>query len=217
VFLGILLIIAGSALNSFQNVVEELLMKMLKNYQEPHPLEIVGWEGVYGTLLSGLVMLPIVYYLPGDDCGGRQENSLDTLYQLRNPAVLFLLLAYIGGLGCMNYTSMELSRLLSAVVRNLVSAMRTVLVWLVSVFLYYAVGQEYGEQLGLWSIVELCGFVLLIAGSLLYAREKERTAKVKVKGLDGKEAADEEEGEYEDEDDDVEINGVHNRAPMAPV
>ena len=217
-FIGILLIIAGSALNSFQNVVEELLMKMLQNYQEPHPLEIVGWEGVYGTLLSGLIMLPAVYYLPGDDCGGRQENSLDTLYQLRNPAVAFLVLAYISGLGIMNYSSMELSRLLSAVVRNLVSAMRTVLVWLISVFLYYAVGKQYGEQLGLWSIVELCGFVLLIAGSLLYAREKERTAKVKVNGLDGRAAMDgEEEGDEEEEDDDIAINGIHNRAPTIPV
>ena len=190
-------------------------MKMLKGYQEPHPLEIVGWEGVYGTLLSGLVMLPAVYYMPGSDCGGRQENSLDTLYQLRNPAVLFLVLAYIAGLGCMNYTSMELSRLLSAVVRNLVSAMRTVLVWVIGVGLYYMVGQQYGERIGLWSLVELCGFVMLIAGSLLYAREKERTAKVK--GLDGKMAMSEEGEESEEEDDEIAINGAHNRAPVMPV
>ena len=118
VFAGILLILAGSALNSFQNVIEELLMKMLVNYREPHPLEIVGWEGVYGTLLSAFVLLPAAYYIPGSDCGGRLENSLDTLYQLRSPAVLFLVLCYVAALGYMNYSSMELSRLLSAVVRN---------------------------------------------------------------------------------------------------
>ena len=216
VFLGILLIVLSAALNSFQNVVEELLMKKLVNYSMPHPLEIVGWEGVYGTLLSGLVMLPAVHYIPGGDCGGRQENSIDTLYQLRNPAVLFLVLAYIAGLGTMNYTSMELSRLLSAVVRNLVSAMRTVLVWLVSVLLFYAVGQQYGERLGLWSIVELCGFVLLIGGSILYSRGRERTAKDKVKhSSSGKAEKEEEEGEVDE--DDVAINGVHNQAPTFPV
>ena len=230
VFLGLLLILAGAALNSFQNVVEELLMKMLTQYKEPHPLEIVGWEGVYGTLLAGLVMLPAVYYMPGDDCGGRQENSLDTLYQLRNPTVLMLVVAYIAALGYMNYSSMELSRLLSAVVRNLVSAMRTVLVWVVSVLLYYAVGPTYGERLGLWSIVELCGFVLLIAGSMLYSRAKEKTAGAKKHSRGGKgkrqqqgskhvqdSEEDEEEEEEEEDDDEVAVNGVHNRAPVIPV
>jgi hypothetical protein len=123
-----------------------------------------------------------------------------------------LVLAYIAGLGWMNYSSMELSRLLSAVVRNLVSAMRTVLVWLVGVGLYYMVGEQYGERLGLWSLVELCGFFMLIAGSLLYAREKERTAKAHVR--DGSVEDDEEE---EEEEDEIAINGAHNRAPVMPV
>ena len=215
VFFGLLLILAGSALNSIQNVVEELLMKLLVNYREPHPLEIVGWEGVYGMFLSALIMLPAVYYLPGSDCGGRQENSLDTLYKLQNPKVVALVLSYIAGLGAMNYSSMELSRLLSAVVRNLVSAMRTVFVWVLSVALYYAVGPQYGEKLGLWSVVELCGFILLIGGSVLYSQSKERTASgpntaAHKKSFDGG-VEDEEE-----EDDEVAINGVHNRAPIIP-
>ena len=227
VFAGILLILAGSALNSFQNVIEELLMKMLVNYREPHPLEIVGWEGVYGTLLSAFVLLPAAYYIPGSDCGGRLENSLDTLYQLRSPAVLFLVLCYVAALGYMNYSSMELSRLLSAVVRNLVSAMRTVLVWVISVLLYYAVGKTYGERLGLWSVVELCGFILLIAGSMLYSREKEQTKGAKklrarrahstVKRGVQEEGEDGEEDDDEEEEDEVAVNGVHNRSPVIPV
>ena len=216
VFFGLLLILAGSALNSIQNVIEELLMKMLTSYREPHPMEIVGWEGVYGTLLSALIMLPAVYYLPGDDCGKRQENSLDTLYKLQNPKVLLLVVSYIAGLGCMNYSSMELSRLLSAVVRNLVSAMRTVFVWIVSVLLFYAVGPQYGEKLGLWSVVELCGFILLIGGSVLYSQGKERTLKGPAAAGHSKSFDGAEDAEDEDEDEDVAINGVHNRAPILP-
>jgi len=172
VVIGVILTIASAILNSFQNVVEELLMKMLSNYAEPHPLEIVGWEGVFGTILSGFVMLPIVHSIGGDDCG-RQEDAIDTLKQFQDPLVVLLVIAYVLGLALMNYFSMELSRLLSAVVRNLVSGVRTVLVWAISVILYYSVGKSYGEQIGLWSIVELCGFVLLIGGSVLYSKAKE--------------------------------------------
>lgn len=172
IVIGVMLTLASAVLNSFQNVVEELLMKMLSNYAEPHPLEIVGWEGVFGTLLSGFVMLPAVHYIGGSDCG-RQEDAIDTLKQFHDPLVCMLVLAYVFGLALMNYFSMELSRLLSAVVRNLVSGVRTVLVWIISVILYYAVGKSYGEQIGLWSIVELCGFVLLIGGSVLYSKAKE--------------------------------------------
>ena len=219
VFLGIILIVASSALNALQNVVEELLMKMLVNYQEPHPLEIVGWEGVYGTLIASLVLLPAVYYIPGSDCGGRLEDSLDTLSRMADPAVLLLVIGYVGGIGYMNYASMELSRMLSAVVRNLVSALRTVLVWVVGVLLYYGVGAQYGERLGLWSVVELLGFLMLIAGSMLYSRARERTVAAKVKGLDGKpsttkkaQAAQAANGDAdgdddEDSDDDIIING----------
>jgi len=172
--LGIILTLASSVLNAFQNVIEELLMKMLSNYAEPHPLQIVGWEGIFGTMLSAFVMLPIVAHVPGSDCGHVQEDSIDTLKQFKDPLVVFLVLSYILGLAFMNYFSMELSRLLSAVVRNLVSGVRTVLVWGVSVILYYAVGPSYGEQIGMWSIVEACGFVLLIGGSVLYSKAKEK-------------------------------------------
>jgi len=74
--LGTMLILAGSGLNSLQNVFEEKLMKGLGT-AEVDPLEVVGWEGVFGTLLSALVMLPIVQAMKGGNCGS-VENSSDT-------------------------------------------------------------------------------------------------------------------------------------------
>lgn len=44
------------------------------------PLLIVGWEGVFGTAIMALVMLPIVYFLPGVDGQGLHENSIETLH-----------------------------------------------------------------------------------------------------------------------------------------
>jgi len=43
-------------------------------------LQIVGWEGVFGTAMMVFILLPIVYFLPGMDGGGLHENSIETLH-----------------------------------------------------------------------------------------------------------------------------------------
>src|SRR5690349_7737553 len=80
VVLGIFVVVLGSDVNSIQNVIEE---KILKGCDLVEPLELVGWEGVFGTLLSSLIMLPIVQHIPGDDCGCA-EDTLNTLSQMRH-------------------------------------------------------------------------------------------------------------------------------------
>jgi hypothetical protein len=49
------------------------------------PLKIVGWEGVFGTLFMVVVVLPVIYFLPGVDGEGFHENTLETLH-VRTPA-----------------------------------------------------------------------------------------------------------------------------------
>ncbi len=44
------------------------------------PLKIVGWEGVFGTLIMALVLLPIVYFIPGADGSGFHEDTIETLH-----------------------------------------------------------------------------------------------------------------------------------------
>lgn len=43
-------------------------------------LQIVGWEGIFGTAIMVFILLPIVYFLPGTDGGGLHENSIETLH-----------------------------------------------------------------------------------------------------------------------------------------
>jgi drug/metabolite transporter (DMT)-like permease len=175
--LGIFLTILSSALNGLQNVLEEKLMKMLDKYEEPHPMEIVGWEGIFGTILSALIMLPIVGIIPqSSNCGGVVEDSIDTLEMIKdNWLVLVLNLTFIIALGCMNGLSMEIGRVLSAVYRNLVSAVRTISIWLGGIILYYTAGSSYGESVDVYSIIQGGGFALIVAGTIVYSRYKEIT------------------------------------------
>jgi len=44
------------------------------------PLQIVGWEGVFGTFFMVAILLPIVSVTPGQDGNGFHEDTLETLH-----------------------------------------------------------------------------------------------------------------------------------------
>lgn len=44
--------------------------------------KIVGYEGLWGTVLMVVIFLPIAYFIPGPEGDGLHENSLDTLYMI---------------------------------------------------------------------------------------------------------------------------------------
>ena len=169
--IGIFLVLLASALNAVQNVFEEKLLKAVGG-AEVDPLELVGWEGLFGTILSAFLLLPIVQQIPGSDCG-KAEDTLNTLKQLQNsPMAICLFLSYVISLMLMNWTSQQISQQLSAVHRNLVSAVRTVLVWVGSIILFYTTKNDenvYGEKWTNWSFLEMGGFIVLVAGTVAYS------------------------------------------------
>lgn len=46
------------------------------------PAKIVGYEGIIGLLLMLGVVLPAVYFLPGEDGSGTNEDSLETWHMI---------------------------------------------------------------------------------------------------------------------------------------
>jgi hypothetical protein len=44
------------------------------------PLKIVGFEGLFGSLMMIVIMLPICQFLPGADGEGFHEDTVDTLH-----------------------------------------------------------------------------------------------------------------------------------------
>src|SRR5690349_2952419 len=47
-----------------------------------HPLEVVGYEGIFGLFFSSIVLLPILTRIPGSDCNSA-EDTLDTLHMMQ--------------------------------------------------------------------------------------------------------------------------------------
>lgn len=170
VILGALLILAGSACNAFQNVAEEKLLKAI-SYAEVDSLEVVGWEGFFGSIISMFIMLPIVQHVNGS----LHEDTYDTIIIFRNSwkPVVFFAFGFALALTGFNYFSQQLSKYFSAVVRQLVSTVKVVLVWIITLIIYYAIDEDYGESWNRWSFLQLGGFVLLVVGTLMYRKAKD--------------------------------------------
>jgi len=161
--LGLILILAGQVLASVQMVVEELFLKS-GNYTA---FNVVGMEGMFGTIIMGLFVLPLCYYLPGDNLGS-YENIVDAFVQVgQAPGLLGLIIAYIFSIAFFNFFGLSVSKTLSTIHRTLIDACRTIFVWICSIILFYA-GTSFGEPWGKWSWLQLIGFLFLIVGTALY-------------------------------------------------
>jgi drug/metabolite transporter (DMT)-like permease len=165
VIFGILLILLGQVLQGAQVVVEEHLLQNL----EISSVRIVAYEGMFGCLHCLLWVFPIVYMLPGRD-HGHLENPLDAFYMffhsLPIAAVIFtdmaLMLFY-------NVCGMEVTNSLSAVSRVIIETLRTLLVWLCDLILFYFISNgKLGEPWTPYSYLQAAGFCLTCFATFLY-------------------------------------------------
>ena len=100
--IGDTMIVCGQVIMASQMVYEE---KFVSKY-DVHPLQAVGWEGIFGFLTMGTLLIPF-YFIPVSGEFGKHnprgvlEDAYDGLYQLaHNPYLAF---AFCGTVVCCIY------------------------------------------------------------------------------------------------------------------
>jgi len=124
------------------------------------PLRAVGLEGAFGVVAMSFLLVAL-NYIPSDGRpGGTFENIPDALDDLTgNGAILaFSLLGMVAVTG-VNVFGVSVTQAFSASHRTVVDTLRTVIVWMFSL----ALGWEKSV-----SAVQVCGFVVLLLGSLVF-------------------------------------------------
>jgi drug/metabolite transporter (DMT)-like permease len=177
VFLAIVLTVGSQFIRSVEVVAEDYLL-------HDHSLSavlIVGVKGLWGTLLTGFVVLPAVQYMfvGTDEGNGIYEDTMDTLRMLgKSPLLIGLSVAYVFFILGLNSFAMMVTRITNAVMRTIMECVRTLCVWVAQLILFYSIQPfEYGhhhptlgEAWTEWSWMQLAGFALLITGMLAYNR-----------------------------------------------
>eukprot|EP01100_Stratorugosa_tubuloviscum_P008728 TRINITY_DN3631_c0_g1_i2.p1 TRINITY_DN3631_c0_g1~~TRINITY_DN3631_c0_g1_i2.p1 ORF type:complete len:191 (+),score=52.98 TRINITY_DN3631_c0_g1_i2:888-1460(+) len=136
-----------------------------------HPLNVVGMEGLFGSLIMSLIVLPILYFVP-PSVSFFHDDSIDALVQIGNSMFLLAFcLVYIFSISFYNFFGISVAKKLSSVHRTLIDACRTVLVWVTNLMIYYWFSHgKYGEKwVNYSSCLQLSGFIVLVLGSFTYS------------------------------------------------
>ena len=175
VVMAILLTVGSQLIQASQIVVEDFLMHDMT----ASPVLIVGLEGMWGTIFTCTIFLPIIQFTGSVESEGNgiHEDTVDTFKMIGNsPVLIAFVILYVIVILLYNVTGMFVTNITSAVVRTILEGLRTLCIWFVQLVMFYAMrGTKYGnehsdmgEEWTPWSFMQLAGFGLLFTGMLLY-------------------------------------------------
>jgi len=147
---GVLLIAGAQIFTATQFVVEERIMEKYSM----EPIKVVGWEGVFGFLVTFVGMVILHFAI-----GTGYFNAREGLYQMTHYRAIavssFLIMISIGGF---NFFGLSVTRTVSATSRSTIDTCRTLFIWIVSLGL--------GWETFKW--LQVAGFALLVYGTFLF-------------------------------------------------
>ncbi|KAI1265122.1 hypothetical protein F5Y18DRAFT_58947 [Xylariaceae sp. FL1019] len=150
VVVGVLLIAGAQIFTATQFVLEEYLLER----SSIEPIEVVGWEGLFGLVVT-LIGMVILHFAIGQTDAGRYGpfDMVEGFRQMtHNKIVLissFLIMLSIGGF---NFFGLSVTRSVSATSRSTIDTCRTLFIWIVSLGL--------GWETFKW--LQVAGFALLV-------------------------------------------------------
>ncbi|KAI0480611.1 hypothetical protein GGR56DRAFT_671712 [Xylariaceae sp. FL0804] len=150
VVLGVLLIAGAQIFTATQFVLEEFLLER----SSIEPLEVVGWEGLFGLAVTLVAML-ILHFAVGRTDAGRYGmfDMVEGFRQMTEYKTVlissFLIMISIGGF---NFFGLSVTRSVSATARSTIDTCRTLFIWIVSLGL--------GWETFKW--LQVAGFALLV-------------------------------------------------------
>ncbi|EGD84112.1 hypothetical protein H112_07803 [Trichophyton rubrum D6] len=156
VVLGVFLIAFAQIFTASQFVLEEWI---LEKYAMD-PLKVVGWEGIFGLLVTALAMV-ILHLTVGVTESGRL-GYFDAVEGWRsmtsNKTVAITSILIMISIGGFNFFGLSVTRSLSATSRSTIDTSRTLFIWLVSLGL--------GWETFKW--LQVLGFAMLVYGTFLF-------------------------------------------------
>ncbi|KAF2764730.1 hypothetical protein EJ03DRAFT_17728 [Teratosphaeria nubilosa] len=154
--LGVFMIAGAQIFTASQFVLEESIMEKYSM----DPIQVVGWEGVFGflvTLLGTGVLHAAVGRTPAGK--GGYFDAREGFYEMfHNPAIAISSLLIMISIGGFNFFGLSVTRVISATSRSTIDTCRTLFIWIVSLGL--------GWETFKW--LQVAGFVLLVWGTGIF-------------------------------------------------
>lgn len=154
--IGVLLIAGAQVFTATQFVLEEWILE-----NSPiEPIKVVGWEGLFGFLVTVGGMI-VMHFIVGRTEAGRY-GTFDIVEGWRqmtqNQAVWLSSLLIMISIGGFNFFGLSVTRSVSATSRSTIDTCRTLFIWVVSLGL--------GWESFKW--LQILGFVILVYATFLF-------------------------------------------------
>ena len=154
--LGVLMIAGAQIFTATQFVSEEWILEQYAL----EPLKVVGWEGIFGFLVTFIGMI-ILHFAVGRTDAGR-NGYFDMREGWRElseyPAIAVSSVLIMISIGGFNFFGLSITRSVSATARSIIDTCRTLFIWIVSLGL--------GWETFKW--LQIVGFALLVYGTFLF-------------------------------------------------
>lgn len=163
---GILMIVLSCGVQAVQYVFEE---KLMDDGDSAPPLIVVGMEGLWGLILTSVVVYPIAYLLPGSDLGSHER--FDDAYEMLVNSQLAQIVACIYVLVILGYNvfAVSVTYLLNSIWHAILDNFRPITVWGTDLLLFYTFTHgQFGETWTIWSWLQLAGMLTLLVGTAIY-------------------------------------------------
>ncbi|KAJ6258412.1 hypothetical protein Dda_6452 [Drechslerella dactyloides] len=152
---GVLLIAGAQVFTATQFVLEEYILEAYAM----EPLQVVGWEGIFGFSVTSIGMVVLHYTIGVTEAGrGGYFDAAEGLREMGVGYVLFSSVLIMISIGAFNFFGISVTRSVSATSRSTIDTCRTLFIWIVSL----ALGWERFLPL------QLLGFGLLVYGTFLF-------------------------------------------------
>lgn len=163
---GIVLVLIGCIAQGVQYVFEEKVMAV----DNAPPLVVIGCEGIWGTILTLLVVYPVAYLSPGSD-NGSFENPFDAIQMIKSsPSLQMLTWTFIVTVTCYNCMAVYVTKYLSAIWHAILDNFRPITIWGLDLAIFYFIfpNQGFGEAWTPSSWLQLVGLLFLFLGTAVY-------------------------------------------------
>lgn len=168
---GLALVIAAQLALQANFIISQKMLQSKDLATAVSPAALASYIGACGFVGAAGVVLPVAQLLPGDDCGGVYENTMDSIYVIcfgREWSVLVLLIATGAATVVQAVSLNRMLHQLGAMGALLRGAYSDFLVWVGVVSLHYGLSSVYGEPLTASSAGQLLGWLLFLLGDMIY-------------------------------------------------
>ncbi|CAD6590759.1 MAG: hypothetical protein ASARMPREDX12_004722 [Alectoria sarmentosa] len=154
--IGVLMIALAQIFTATQFVLEEWILEQYAL----EPLKVVGWEGLFGFIVTviGMIILHLVVGRTEQGRNGYFDAEEGWREMTHNKAIAVSSVLIMISIGGFNFFGLSVTRTVSATARSTIDTCRTLFIWIVSLGL--------GWETFKW--LQILGFALLVYGTFLF-------------------------------------------------